>query len=126
MMRKDRMSDLDVFPLCEVLETDSLSLSLDLSYNHISDQGTNAITRFITSNIKMKHLSLRGNSIGEKGAIELAEALSSNTTLTSFDLSENEIGDSGGISIIQMLTVCSSNHDSEEIGATTISNMKVL
>ena len=105
MMRNDRITDLDTFPLCEVLEADSVIKSVDLSYNRITDQGISPIVRLLRANQMIKHISLRGNSIGEKGARELAEALTRNRILTSLDLSENDLGESGALSILEMLKV---------------------
>jgi hypothetical protein len=58
-MFEDRLSDIEIFPLCELLEEDVNTLSVDLSYNHIGDYGASALARMIQSNHHMKHLSLK-------------------------------------------------------------------
>lgn len=107
----DRFTDIELFPLCEVLEKDAHMKTLDLSYNLIGDHGADAIARMLKSNKSLKHLSLRSNQITAKGAQDLAGSLQENKTLVSLNLSENEIGDKGGLSIAQALQVkCNTNY----------------
>ncbi len=101
----DRLTDIELYPLCEVLERDIHMTSLDMSYNLIGDHGAEAIYRMIQSSRVLKHISLRSNQIHEKGAQDIAKSLTKNRSLHSLDLSENELGDKGGLAIAQALQV---------------------
>ena len=58
-MFEDRLTDIELFPLCELLEDDVQFVSLDVSYNLVGDYGSSAIARLIGSNKYIKHLSLK-------------------------------------------------------------------
>ncbi|XP_070183348.1 leucine-rich repeat-containing protein 71-like isoform X2 [Littorina saxatilis] len=60
-------------------------LSLNLSGNHIDDEGAEYIARGLKMNRSLLSLSLNSNKIGDKGATKIAEALSR------FPLSHDEV-----------------------------------
>ncbi|KAL0485183.1 Lrrc34 [Acrasis kona] len=99
----DRIGDIELFPLCEVLEKDFQMTSLDLSYNNIGNHGAEAVSRMLKVNKALRHLSLRSNNITDQGAKSIANALTENRSLLSLDLSENAIEDKGGLVIAQSL-----------------------
>lgn len=99
-----RLTDIDIIPLCELLEDDTLFASADFSFNHLTNESAiNAISSLVKSNYVMRYLSLRGNSIEEDGAVALSNAIQQNTSLECLDLSLNSIGEKGGIAIVDSL-----------------------
>jgi Ran GTPase-activating protein (RanGAP) involved in mRNA processing and transport len=120
----DRLTDIELFPLCEVLENDIHMVSLDMSYNIFGDQGAEAVNRMLQCNKVLKHLSLRSNQVHEKGAQDVAKSLTKNRALLSLDLSENEIGDKGGLAIAQALQVLFIFSDLSFLGQHYIESFK--
>ena len=71
---------------------------LDLSSNHISDQGTILLAEMVAHS-NLSTFILNGNAAGEKGAEALAKALQSNQQLDILGLCGNDIRDEGAIQI---------------------------
>ena len=84
--------------------------SLDLTNNHICDQGAAASIARMTG---ITSLNLSENHIRDDGAAEIANTM---TGITSLNLSGNEIGPDGAASIATMRGITSLNLNGNEIG----------
>lgn len=62
---------------------------LDLSRNHVRNEGASALGLSLQRNTGMQELRLTSNAIKENGAIALAVALKSNDTMRLIDLRGN-------------------------------------
>lgn len=78
-------------------------LSLDLSNNHLGDEGARNIGKALQMNSTLTHIDLTANSIGNEGACAIAELLNVNTALKDISLDCNEIGNNGFFSICEAL-----------------------
>mmetsp|Transcript_4841 Transcript_4841/g.7157 ORF Transcript_4841/g.7157 Transcript_4841/m.7157 type:complete len:381 (+) Transcript_4841:2-1144(+) len=128
---RKRLTDIDLIPLCELLEDDTLFASADFSFNELSDESTsNALSNLLSSNYVLRYLSLKGNRIESSGAIALASALKKNTSLECLDLSLNSIGEEGGLAIVDALSenssLCALNLSSTDIKLNTLIQLALL
>lgn len=96
---RQRLTDVELFPLIESLEVSDCFVRIDLSYNQLTDAGASALARFIKNSKRLRSLSLRSNNIGGEGAAYIAGALRGNSIISELDLSHNPLGDQGGIAI---------------------------
>ncbi|KAM6900099.1 leucine-rich repeat-containing protein 34 [Xenentodon cancila] len=82
------------------------SLCLDVSYNHISDQGAGHLAELLqTKSSVLCSLDLMFNDIQTDGAEVLAGSLQGNSSLLSLRLSGNKIGNRGAMHLARMLQV---------------------
>lgn len=78
--------------------------SIDLSFNHLTDDGAICLSDFLRDSKLLESLNLQGNNFTHVGAKSLADALNHNSTLSSLNLSTNDINE-GTMSITAMLQV---------------------
>jgi len=90
-----------VLNLLEDLKTKSTTWNLHRSW--IGDNGAQALSDELKTNITLTTLDLRSNSIRDNGAQALAEALRTNKTLTTLELQSNKIGEEGGQALSEAL-----------------------
>ncbi len=106
---EDRIKDLDLFPLCDIIEkaqkynVEYIS-QLNLSFNQLTHVAcTSCLYNLILENTTLTSLDISGNSIDSRGVISLTEVLKKNNTLQSLNLSENPIGEEGGLALAELL-----------------------
>jgi len=78
-------------------------VQLQLSNNHMGDQGAESLAMAIKENRCLKSIQLVQNAITDTGAEVLAEALTFNNKITDFAIAGNLITDVGGIILANML-----------------------
>jgi len=81
---------LDVLPNCPE------STSLDLSYNHMGDEGAEMLATFLPFAPQLTSLNLEGNMITDKGIELLANTIQSMPSLKKLNLQGTPIGDGFG------------------------------
>jgi len=75
-----------------------------ISGNEIAAEGTEYICRFLTSpNCRLELLDLSWNHVGEQGAVTIAAALPGNNSLLLLNLASNGLGDNGGQRIMHSM-----------------------
>lgn len=111
----NKIKDLGVSYLAEMLKVNNVLEELDLGHNYaveildvsqraITDEGAKMIASALHNNTGLKKLVLWSNLIGDQGALALADALKHNvTTLEYLDLSNNLIGDVGALALGEAL-----------------------
>lgn len=86
------MSDQDIRVISDVLQPYAIYIEdVDLRYNHISDQGAEALSWLIGRAERLLGLNLQGNTIGIDGAQSLAENLKKCELLQYLNLNGNSI-----------------------------------
>ncbi|CAF2937089.1 unnamed protein product [Rotaria sp. Silwood2] len=106
-----RIGNREVRYLADALQHNTVLITLDLSFNHITDIGAQSLAAALQNNLTLKSLNLRSNQIGNQGAQYLATGLRSNKTLKTLDLYKNRIGDEGAQALADALitnTTCNS------------------
>ncbi|EPY33234.1 ribonuclease inhibitor-like protein [Strigomonas culicis] len=114
-----------------VLSSNPVYSVLELSGNHLRDEGAAHIAKLIEVNKALAHVGLGSNDIGPVGGMALADALMRNNTVVSFDLGArsgvngNHIGTKGAEAIGKLLTcnevLCKLNLSSNGLGASGFS-----
>ena len=66
-------------------------VSLDLSYNDLSESGAVSLSQSLQLNSTVQKLSLRGNKLGTQGGIQVASMLQVNQTVQSVDIAETDL-----------------------------------
>eukprot|EP01022_Parablepharisma_sp_SALTPOND_P016928 TRINITY_DN2595_c0_g1_i1.p3 TRINITY_DN2595_c0_g1~~TRINITY_DN2595_c0_g1_i1.p3 ORF type:complete len:539 (-),score=71.37 TRINITY_DN2595_c0_g1_i1:8611-10110(-) len=79
---------------------------LDLSYNHLSNQGIKAISLAIKKSGTIVSLKLADNNIDYSGCKYLAEAIPYNTELSVLNLKINKIKTKGAVALFQSMEKC--------------------
>ncbi|XP_062506215.1 leucine-rich repeat-containing protein 34-like [Corticium candelabrum] len=103
-LRKSRLTDGDVNALLTGILACPVS-HLNLSYNHITDDGAKHIASYLKQCFTVEHLDISYNDIRERGIEEIADALQLNFNLKSLNVSGNKFGNKGGLHIPGMLQV---------------------
>jgi hypothetical protein len=80
--------------LADALCSNKYLEELNISHNSISDSGVGYLTSAINSSV-LKRVDLAVNDISDEGAKYLAEMLATNTNLLQLSLSQNQIGNYG-------------------------------
>lgn len=70
-------------------------VNLNLSTNHIGDEGATALAAWLAPSKTLTHLYVYNNGIGDAGVKALAEAVERNASLEFLDMGENHIGMDG-------------------------------
>ena len=91
-----RVHDREALSLCKVLLGGYNIVSIDLSYNHLTDVAAISLANVLKRSASLQHLNLAQNDIAAAGGKALAEALILNMTLVSFSMRSNPIGDASG------------------------------
>ena len=79
--------------------------SIDLSGNHIKDNGVNILVEYLITNTTLKHLYLKDNGITSIGAGHLSKLFTCNPcTVNNIILTGNPLGDKGVDLILQSVT----------------------
>eukprot|EP00056_Hartaetosiga_gracilis_P013418 m.221499 g.221499 ORF g.221499 m.221499 type:complete len:383 (-) comp13841_c1_seq1:7164-8312(-) len=102
-LKKLKLSDEDMHPLCSVLSSNSTIFYLNLGFNALSDASMSFIAPVIESNTTLLSLDLSGNDFEETGAHLLCEALETNNTLRELNLRGNKIGEKGNLRLAEVL-----------------------
>jgi Ran GTPase-activating protein (RanGAP) involved in mRNA processing and transport len=75
----NHLKDDGVRIICEVLASNTCAIKeIDLSSNQITDEGVKYIAKMLTKNDKLKYLILNNNEITNDGLLLLADALTNN------------------------------------------------
>jgi len=105
LIQAGRLGDNDCAALHKTLSNNIFVTSLDLRYNHITDEGVEHIANLIRETSTLKEINLMNNDFGEEGARHLAQALLNNETVTSLRVNGNKFGNRGGMEFAGMLQV---------------------
>lgn len=89
------ISDSHITTMFEGLSTCRRLTDLDLSRNHIGDDGARCIANLLHVKYCLNILHLNANAITSQGCFFLSQAIGTNATLEHLDLSSNPIGDNG-------------------------------
>jgi Ran GTPase-activating protein (RanGAP) involved in mRNA processing and transport len=103
---KNRLSDVDMNIFSRVFKGAAPFLdSLDFSYNHITDDGIEALCGGLigSRSRSLQRVVLCGNSIGSKGCDKLCQALKKCPKLLQLDISQNPLGRVGGLMLVEFL-----------------------
>ncbi|KAK2188825.1 hypothetical protein NP493_122g02020 [Ridgeia piscesae] len=92
-----RLDDLDMVLLYKTLCEDPCVVSLDLRYNHITDDGCKYLGLLLAETTTLKELNLMGNFLTDDGARYITKGLYNNSSLLSLQASCNEMGNIGGM-----------------------------
>ena len=106
-----RLSYMQLFALCQALESDTSVQELDVSYNFLDDAAAAAVAKLVHANTTITKINLRGNSITHAGVAQLKEALIESLSVTSLDLGHNPLGDEGVRLVAGALEACSTVED---------------
>lgn len=101
-----RLIDADMTIFSEIFNEAMPFLShLDLSYNHITDEGVSTLAVGLLGSRarRLMVLSLRGNSIGPAGCDKLCDSVRKCPQLQCFDLSQNQLGRAGGLMVVELV-----------------------
>ena len=77
-------------------------MKLDISHNHVSDDGAVAISKWLKTNNTLTKLDISWNKITDNGAVSIAKAIQTNRTLQKLDVSHNKISKN----IVTVLGIC--------------------
>ena len=99
-----REKKVDMDKIKKLLKDKSLA-QLNLSHNHICDEGAKYLADFLKENRTLTQLYLYNNNIGVEGAKYIAESLKINNTLTQLDLFNNNIGVEGAKWIAEFIKI---------------------
>ncbi|CAF98024.1 unnamed protein product [Tetraodon nigroviridis] len=102
-----KLDDKDAFVLSKCLRNSRLVAGLDVSYNHITDEGVKHLADLLRGGC-LSCLRLSGNKIGDSGAMLLAGTLQGNKSLMELELSACDLGIQ---SIITFANALKSNHN---------------
>jgi NLR family CARD domain-containing protein 3 len=91
-LENTRISDKEVFILCEALANDRMLNFLGLARNSLSPVSAKFIKNMVLENNYLKKLDLHWNSLKDTGALLIFEGLKSNVSLKELDISWNYIG----------------------------------
>lgn len=91
--------------LCAALAPNDSVNSLDLSHNHIGDDGAECIARLLAANRHVVSLNLSHNAITDAGVILIARAARRHGTLQMLNLASNPIGDAGLAEITRLVAM---------------------
>ncbi|XP_060138974.1 leucine-rich repeat-containing protein 74A [Zootoca vivipara] len=98
--------------LVQMLRENCYIQEMNISNNHLSTEGAEAICRMFYSNISnIRAVQLAGNNFREETAPYFSESLMVNYRVIELDLSHNEFADKGGEQLGQMLA----NNESLEV-----------
>jgi Ran GTPase-activating protein (RanGAP) involved in mRNA processing and transport len=89
------ISDSHITTMFEGLSKCTQLTDLDLSRNHIGDDGARCIANLLHAKYCLNILNLKANGITSQGCFFLSQAIGTNSTLEHLDLSSNSIGDHG-------------------------------
>ncbi|XP_036367240.1 leucine-rich repeat-containing protein 34-like isoform X2 [Octopus sinensis] len=91
----EHLGDKDMLVMYKILKDQYLFVSVNLSYNNITDEGSHSVAQLIKSSSSLICLNLMCNDIGPKGGELIAAALQTNSTLESLNMNGNKIGRNG-------------------------------
>eukprot|EP01028_Stygiella_incarcerata_P010876 TRINITY_DN589_c0_g2_i4.p1 TRINITY_DN589_c0_g2~~TRINITY_DN589_c0_g2_i4.p1 ORF type:complete len:220 (-),score=58.43 TRINITY_DN589_c0_g2_i4:720-1379(-) len=97
------IGDIGAIRMAEALEINTSLVYLNLSGCEITDIGTTRIAEMVGKKCHLKTLSLSNNPIGDEGAIRMADAIERNTSLTMLELQHCNITKRSGQMFIQAL-----------------------
>lgn len=102
----NRLGDADMIIFSQIFsEAIPFLAHLDLSYNHITDEGVVTLAMGLLGNRarRLMRLNLRGNSLGAEGCDRLCDSLRRCRSLQSLDVSQNALGRTGGLMVVELV-----------------------
>lgn len=100
----NRLDDNHVHVLCTaLLPFAPFIIALDLSFNHITDEGAYSIAQLTQHSSQLQYVNIRANEIHAIGAHALASAFTMCKQLRHADFAYNEIGREGGMALASYL-----------------------
>ena len=100
-----RLNNSDVQILANALEICRFMINLDISFNHIGNEGVRVLARALKVH-DLYSLDISGNDIGNDGAQALALAVKKWSNLHTLDISHNKIGSDGAIAFADAIEHC--------------------
>lgn len=104
-LTSERVSDMDVVVLCQVLKNKSAFVVINLSYNNLGNEAAMAIAQYLKEVSNLIKLNLMCNEITEEGAEAIATSLGRNSTLRVLIMNGNKIGKRGALAFAQVLQI---------------------
>jgi len=115
ILSEDGIGDNGVRILAQALLTTNVT-TLDLSGNHISDEGARALFKVPS----LTSLIIGGNDIGNEGITEIRE----NITIRTLVIDGNDIDDNGAAAFLTNSTITELVFDDDRINATLVEQIK--